>query len=241
MPKAILLFDVDGTLMLAGGATRRAIEATLHALFGRGSLAQANLAGSLDHQIFCELAGTCGITDPHPYLARYKQRYLQELRRDLEQNRDKVRILPGVRELLTALSRRGDVLVGLLTGNYREGVEIKLAAAGIAIDQFRIGAFAEDGACRGDLVHAAVAQASAYLGETCSAAQAIVIGDTPRDIDCARETGAQVLAVATGQYSLEQLLAYSPDAAVTDLTDSAKLDELIRSARGRSSGEIHSV
>jgi len=77
-------------------------------------------------------------------------------------------------------------------------------------------------------VHVAVTRAAVYSAAPCSSAQVILVGDTPRDIECARQSGSRVLAVATGAFTLEQLVACGPDAAVRDLTDAAPLEELIR-------------
>lgn len=233
MPKAIVLFDVDGTLLITSGATGRAIRTALTALLGEQPHWSSITAGRLDHEIFCDLATRCGVADPESYLQRYKPLYLRELRRELARHPDDVRLLPGVRETVQRLVARTDVIVGLLTGNFREGVEAKFAAADLDTGLFAVGAFAEDGQCRSDLVHAAVLQVTARMGEPCSPAQIILVGDTPRDVECAHQAGCRVLAVATGRYTLEELLACGPDAAVKDLTDTARLEELIRQVSDR--------
>lgn len=235
MRKAIVLFDVDGTLLITGGATSRAIRAAATALFGAQLRWSKIPPGRLDHQLFCDLAINSGIADPARYLEEYKPLYLRELRRELAEHPDGVRLMPGVREIVHELAARSDVIIGLLTGNYREGVQAKLAAADLDMNQFAIGAFAADGQSRSDLVHVAVARATAHCGTPCSPAQVILVGDTPRDIECAREAGCLVLAVATGQFTLKQLLACSPNAAVKDLTVKAHLEDLISQASNENS------
>ncbi len=228
MPRTIILFDVDGTLLVTGGATSRAIRTAATALFGTRLRWSTIPPGRLDHQLFCDLARGSDIEDPESYLDRYKPLYLRELRRELAEHVADLRLMPGVREIVHQLASRRDVILGLLTGNYREGVCAKLAAAKLDMDQFVVGAFAEDGRSRSDLVHVAVTRAAVYSAAPCSSAQVILVGDTPRDIECARQSGSRVLAVATGAFTLEQLVACGPDAAVRDLTDAAPLEELIR-------------
>lgn len=230
MPKAIVLFDVDGTLLVTGGATSRAIRAAATVLFGTKLRWSTIPPGRLDHQLFCDLATNSGIADPKRHLEEYKPLYLRELQRELAQRPDGVRLMPGVREIVQALTCRSDVIVGLLTGNYREGVEAKLAAAALDVGQFAIGAFAADGQSRSDLVHVAIDRASTYSSTRCSPTQVILVGDTPRDIECARQAGCLVLAVATGQFTVDELRACRPDSVVKDLTDTAPLYDLIRRA-----------
>ena len=230
MSKAIVLFDVDGTLLVTGGATSRAIRAAAAELFGARLRWGSIPPGRLDHQLFCDLARDSGIEKPASYLDQYKPLYLRELRRELAEGAGDLRVMPGVREIVRQLASCRDVILGLLTGNYREGVCAKLAAAKLDMDQFVIGAFADDGQSRSDLVHVAVTRAAAYSATPCSSAQVILVGDTPRDIECARQAGSRVLAVATGKFTLEKLAACGPDAVVKDLTDTAPLEELIRRA-----------
>jgi phosphoglycolate phosphatase-like HAD superfamily hydrolase len=227
MPRAVILFDVDGTLLITSGATSRAIRSAIAAVLGQPAPSGTITAGRLDQEIFCDLASHCGIADPMRCLEPYKRAYLRELRRELTAHANDVRLLPGVPQTLARLRLRQDVVVGLLTGNFRQGVEAKFAAAGLDMALFPIGAFAEDGACRSDLVHAAIAQASAYTAEPCLPAHVVLVGDTPRDIECARQASCRVLAAATGRYTLDELQAHHPDAAVKDLTDTEQLDRLI--------------
>ena len=193
-----ILFDLDGTLLLTGGASRRCILAAGRAVLGDG-------------------------------LEEYKAAYLRELHADLARQPN-TRALPGICKLLTEFSSRNDLFLGLLTGNYREGAMAKLQAAGLDPEAFVVGAFAEDGRRRADLVGVALAQAKKLAGQTVDPANVIIIGDTPRDIACAKETGCLVLAVATGKYSIEELSQYHPDRLVPDFSDPKPLYDLIQAA-----------
>lgn len=227
MPRALILFDVDGTLLITGGATTRCIWRAAEATFGRALDRCPLIAGQLDQQLFLSIARHCGIADGPAYLEPYKLRYIAELEAELQKTRHQVKVMPGIVELLEKLSQQSpDTVVGLLTGNFRESTMLKLRYAGLDRFNFPIGAFAEDGNERADLVGAALRQFSA-LGEISEPGKAIIVGDTPRDITTARQTGCKVLAVATGAYSLAQLESERPDAAVANLTDPTPLYELL--------------
>ena len=227
MAHALVLFDVDGTLLITGGATTRCIWRAAEATFGRPLDRCPLVAGQLDQQLFLSIATHSGITDGHSYLDAYKLRYLTELEAELQRTRDQVKVMPGIVTLLEDLSRRpADTVIGLLTGNFRDNTMLKLRAAGLDRFSFPVSAFAEDGNQRSDLVAAALGQ-FAKLGEVATPASVIIVGDTPRDIATARQTGCRVLAVATGAYSLWQLQSDGPDAAVADLSDPTPLYDLI--------------
>ena len=227
MARALILFDVDGTLLITGGATTRCIWRAAEATFGRALDRCPLVAGQLDQQIFLSIARHSGIPDGQAYLESYKLRYMVELKAELEKTRNQVKAMPGIVELLEKLSQQSaNTVIGLLTGNFRESTLLKLHYAGLDRFSFRVGAFAEDGNERADLVSAALRQFSA-LGGIAQPANAIIVGDTPRDIATARKTGCNVLAVATGAYSLTQLESERPDAAVADLTDPTALYDLL--------------
>jgi phosphoglycolate phosphatase-like HAD superfamily hydrolase len=228
MPRTLVLFDVDGTLLITGGASSRSIRRAAGKLLGDRFQWRPVTVGLLDPQIFLELASLCGIEDADRHLDAYKDLYLAELEAELPSAETYVKVLPGMRELVDELSKRPDVIVGLLTGNYRRAVELKLKAAGLDKDVFRVGAFAEDGRERSDLVAVAIERAGHRgTGQIDDGRQVILVGDTPRDISCARQAGCRVLAVASGQYSVEQLAQHGPDRVVRDLSDPAPLYEMI--------------
>ncbi len=230
MARVLVLFDVDGTLLLTGGASSRCIERAAVRVLGERLKWGPVTVGTTDPQIFQELAQRCGIEQAADHLEQYRETYLAELEAELNRVRAEVKVLPGVRERLAELSQRADVMVGLLTGNYRRAVELKLAAAGLDAASFALGAFAEDGPDRPALVAAARRAHAMLTGQAIAAGRIILVGDTPRDIACAHATGCRVLAVATGHYSLPQLAAQHPDAAVATLEDRAALDRLIAAA-----------
>ncbi len=218
---------MDGTLLLSGGATTRCIWRAAEATFGRTLERCPLTAGLLDPQLFLSIASHCRIDNATEFLARYKATYLAELEAELSRTRDRVRVMPGIIELLEQLEKSTEVVAGLLTGNFKDATLLKLRVAGLDRFGFPVSAFAEDGTTRDDLVDAAIKHFAQSKGETISPSQIIIVGDTPRDISTARATGCKVLAVATGSYSLEQLRAEHPDVLVKDLLDPRRLYDLI--------------
>ena len=129
--------------------------------------------------------------------------------------------MPGVISLLDLLTQDGQAM-GLLTGNVRRGAEIKLRAHGIWA-RFNFGAFGDDNSDRNQLGPIAKRRAEAALNIEFSEQDVFVIGDTPKDIACARAFGAVAVAVATGRYSLANLGEHQPDHLCRDLADTKDL------------------
>ena len=219
-PRTLLLFDIDGTL-LTGGAGIAAVARVGVKMFGPAFRCEVGLAGRLDSEIFAELAALNGLGAADADALR--RAYPDELAREVALRPDPARALPGARELVGALAARADVAVGLVTGNYRASAPIKLRAAGFDPAAFGIGAFGCEGRIRADLVRLALDRYAARYASPCAPRDAIVIGDTPRDVECARAHGCRVLAVATGQYAADALARAGADRVAPDLTDPAPL------------------
>ena len=176
------------------------------------------MAGRTDAWILADGAAAHSIPGDSPDLARFPEVYLRHLVIELDKPGARKGVMPGVRELLEALSLRDDVYVALLTGNYEAGARIKLEYFDLW-RYFPCGAFGDDAPDRNGLVPRAVARVSACGGPAFSAADAVVIGDTPLDVACAAFSGARSLAVATGSYDVEQLHAAGADVVMKDLSD----------------------
>jgi phosphoglycolate phosphatase-like HAD superfamily hydrolase len=219
----LVLFDIDGTILLAGGAGKRAIHRALIEIFGSTGPHDHAFGGKTDPQIVRELMRLEGHGDSHidEHMASLLDRYLAYLREELDAPTVAVEIMPGIHELLDVLEAREDVLLGLLTGNLVEGARAKLAAAGIDMERFRIGAYGSDHELRGELPAVAQRRARDELGVDVRGCDVVVIGDTPADIHCGRGIGARAIAVATGTYSLEELAQHRPAAVFEDLSDTA--------------------
>jgi phosphoglycolate phosphatase len=156
--------------------------------------------------------------------------YLDGLRAGAKSGKFNVQPLAGVVEILDELERRDDIVLGLLTGNIEAGARIKLSAAGINPDRFRVNAFGSDHEHRPELPAIAQRRASETLGLDIAGNRLVVIGDTPADIECGRSLGARAIGVASGHYTLEQLEKHNPYAALPSLADTRQVLETILNA-----------
>lgn len=227
MPPYLVLFDVDGTLLITGGASSRSMLQAGRAIFGSGFRWAQVMVGTTDPQLYAELAKANGIEQPWTYHPSYRQRYLDLLAADLDQNSQHVKLMAGIGRLLGRLRQRreteGDVLIGVLTGNYRQAVEVKFRHAGLALSDFDLTVFGEDASDRPGLVEVALRRYEQATGCPADPARVVVVGDTPRDVQCARAHDCQSLAVATGRYSVKQLRETGASYVVSDLSDGAPL------------------
>jgi len=135
--------------------------------------------------------------------------------------------MPGVHDLLSLLRQRakkdGDLIVGMLTGNYRKAVTLKLSMIDVDPRWFRIMICGDDAPTRPDLVALAMKRYEKLIGNPPDPRHVVVIGDTPRDIACAQAHGCMAFAVATGRYSMDELHAVGAEHVVSDLSDPMRL------------------
>ncbi|HXD48666.1 MAG TPA: HAD family hydrolase [Gemmatimonadaceae bacterium] len=216
----LVLFDIDGTILLTDGAGRRAVHRALIEIFGGTGPDDHRFDGKTDPQIVRELMRLEGHSDARidASMQTVFDRYVVLLREELDVAGDAVRLMPGVRELLDVLATRSDVVLGLLTGNLVGGAHAKLQAAGIEPSLFRVGAFGSDHEVRGELPAVAQRRARDELRVDIPGRDVVVIGDTPADIDCGRAIGARAIGVATGHYSVDELRRHDPAAVFADLS-----------------------
>jgi phosphoglycolate phosphatase len=223
----LLLFDIDGTLVLgATDAHRDALHAALREVHGiepRSTRRVIAPAGRTDAEIARALLLDAGVSaeriddraaDVREACCRI---YAQLSTEDLSHT-----VLPGIRELLESLSQRDDVKLGLLTGNYEPIARLKLRRAGIGrffpSGQGAFGSDAEDRAA----LPAIARRRAGVVGKPHPRADTIVIGDTPRDIACAHADGLRCFAVTTGPYEADALTG-----ADSVARDARELRELI--------------
>jgi phosphoglycolate phosphatase len=216
MVSRILLFDIDGTLLRTGGAGQEAMEEALSVEFQVPTPIQnIPTAGRTDRGIENDVFDRYGIEPTDENRRRFMEGYLQRLPHSLQHLQGG--LLPGVVELLQALSERDDTHLTLLTGNYERGAWIKIRHFGL--DRFFVdGTFGDFHANRDDLAVLARTKLAEQLQRELTGAELMVIGDTPADIRCARAVGASVAAVATGIYDAEQLRPHQPDLLFADLS-----------------------
>jgi phosphoglycolate phosphatase-like HAD superfamily hydrolase len=220
IPSRLVLFDVDGTLLSARGAGRRALRVALEAVYGTAGAVDAyDLGGQTDLRIVLDLMTGAGLP-----LARVRaglddcfERYARALGEELERTGGAI-ALPGVAELVPRLAADGRVVLGLVTGNIEEGARLKLAGPRLG-PYFRTGAFGSDDADRTRLPSLAARRVHALLGHAFAPDDVVVVGDTPRDVECGRAFGARTVAVATGRHPRAALLAVGADAVLDSFED----------------------
>ena len=217
----LVLFDIDGTLLLSDGAGRRAIHRALIEIFGETGPEDHRFDGKTDPQIVRELMRSVGHEDAHidERMQELFNRYVACLREELQDPAYQAAALPGVPALLDALAKRDDVTLGLLTGNLVDGARAKLEAVGIDPELFRVGAYGTDHELRPQLPEIAQRRAREALGIEVPGSCVIIIGDTPADVECGRGIGARAIGVATGRYSTNELTAHGADAVFENLVD----------------------
>ncbi len=217
----LVLWDIDGTLIRGSRAALAAFNTALRAVYELHEPPRAiRYGGKTDPEIALEVLALHGIGEDAALAAlpTFAARYVALAETALPQLAQEIEVLPGVGAALAALAAMGAAQT-LLTGNLEATARLKLRAAGLE-DHFawRWGAFGSDDRVRDRLV--AVAEHKARAAGL-RFDQTVVIGDTPRDVQCARAGGARAVAVATGQCSLAELADCQPDALLADLSDLA--------------------
>lgn len=217
MKTKLLLFDIDGTLLTSGGAGERALRLCLSDRFGLDEdFSTIEIAGRTDSGIARQVFEKHAIAPTPENLTAFFDGYLHHLALLLPQMQG--RLLPGILPLLEALKKRDHLLLGLLTGNLERGAELKLTHYGVW-QFFDFGAFADDHHDRNELGRFARARALEKHGSDFPPERVYVLGDTPHDITCARAIGAKAVAIATGNFTREQLAPHAPDFLFDDLSD----------------------
>src|SRR5579864_4698158 len=222
---SIVLWDIDGTLVRGKGG-RVSVNAFTRALRQVSHLQEQltypeNAAGMTDRGIALQALAAASVdeTQAQAILNELSVAYLVEMEADKHKLLADLLVLPGVPQALQALHSRG-VTQSLLTGNLKPIAELKLGLVDLAeyLD-FEIGAFGSDHHDRNCLVPYVRERVAQKFGQAPRPGEIVVVGDTPRDIACARAGDARVIAVCTGNSSREELLEHKPDALLEDLRD----------------------
>ena len=228
----IALFDIDGTLVWTHGAGGRAMRRALTTVVGSAGPEHHRYDGKTDKQIVREAMVLDGLDAAvvESLMDDVLAHYLAELATELDRADHGVELLPGVLEVLDAIERRDDIVLGLLTGNLVAGAACKLRAVGVDPARFVVGAFGNDHELRHELPPIARRRAMDHLGRHVPSDACVVIGDTPNDVACARPMGARAIAVATGNYDVDALAACEPHAVFANLSDTAAVVRAIAHA-----------
>lgn len=215
----LILFDIDGTLLLTGGAGRVATRRAMEEVFGTSSrLDKHKFSGKTDWHTLVELLEEFGYDESRigEVMERYQvaaAKHTAEVVGDFP-----VKACPGALDLVRALHKRDDVLLGVVTGNVAMAAPIKLRAAGFDPDWFPVGAFGSEKRDRDQLPPLALMRAMRHYHRHIDPEEVIIVGDTPMDVSCARALGAVAVAVSTGFSTREELEAAQPDFLLDDLT-----------------------
>jgi len=215
--KRLLLFDIDGTLINSAGAGVQALRDVLHSQFGiADELDGIEVAGRTDAGIVHQILRKQQIEPNESNTARFLNQYVELLANELP--RRKGQILPGVRDLLKRLQAKPNIVLALLTGNVKRGAKLKLEHYGLW-EFFEFGAYSDDHHDRNELGEFARKRAEEKHGRQFTAADIDVIGDTPHDIACGKAIGARTIAIATGNFSQEELASHEPDRTFENLAE----------------------
>jgi len=205
-----VLFDIDGTLLVTGGAGGVAWQRAFEELHGvQADVAEHTDAGMTDPEIaaivFREVIGRDGSPEER---AKAIGRYLKHLPETVAESAG-YRVMPGIEALLDRLIEAG-LLLGLVTGNIEAAAHIKLARANLN-RFFTFGGYGSDSANRTEVTKAALQRGSLVSGGVLADGACVAVGDTPRDVKAGHEAGIRVVGVATGSYETEELSATGAD------------------------------
>ncbi len=221
-----LLFDIDSTLIDSGGAGQRSLNLAFEEMFSvRDAFGTVSMAGKTDSQILKEAFALHGIEPINGVVPEFYHTYVRHLREQIGIGKGHVK--PGMREALEILKDREEYVLGLLTGNIEQGALIKLEHFGLR-SYFVAGAFGSDAEDRNRLLPIAVEKLFRAKSVPVQFSDCVVIGDTPRDVECARPYGAFSVGVATGPYSCAELSAAGADAVFEDLSDTKGFLSVLR-------------
>lgn len=227
----VLLFDIDGTLILTGGAGRRAMTAAFDDVHRNGeACAHFSFAGMTDRAIVREGlrvvraangGGTPGEADIDAVLEAYLQRLADEVART-----ENYRVLPGVESLLESLRGEPGLAIGLGTGNVRRGAMTKLARGSLDV-HFAFGGFGCDAEDRAELLRAGAVRGAAALGVSLHECRVVIIGDTPKDVAAALAIEAVCIGVGTGGFAPEELVELGAKSAFATLAETGVREALL--------------
>ena len=223
----LVLFDIDGTLLLTGGLGRKIMQEAGLAMLSRAiNIDALEFAGRLDPLILTDLLTLNGVEATEQSLLAMRTHYVDRMTHAIADS-GQVRVLPGAHELVRAVGELPGVTLGVLTGNYAETGRAKLEAAGWRDDAFEISVWGDESPnrphSRDQLPGVAIERCSAARGEAFTGERVVVIGDTVHDVACARAHGCRAVGVSTGNYPSASLAESGADLVVESLVDTARV------------------
>jgi len=214
--RVAILFDIDGTLLVTGGAGAGSWRLAFDELYGiEADIGAFTDAGMTDPEVGRRTFVAVLHREPkRQEFTRLLERRLHYLHETVRESQE-YRVLPGVAALLPALIDDG-LMLGLVTGNVEAAAHVKLHR-GQLNRFFSFGGYGSDSADRAELTRIALRRASLVYGEEVSAGQAIVVGDTPHDVQAAHAAGLKCVGVGSHHFTAEQLGAAGADWAIASL------------------------
>jgi phosphoglycolate phosphatase len=212
----LLLFDIDGTLVLTGGAGIRALNRAFKQVVGiENAMEGIRPHGKTDPAIVREIFVGRGVSGHSPdTVGRILDVYVEFLPDEVRKS-PAYRILPGILKFLDAFKEHSGIVCGLATGNVERGARIKLERGNLN-SYFKFGGFGSDAENRTDLVRRAAENGVRLCGRSVPASDTFVIGDTPLDINAGKEAGFRTVGVATSDYSRAHLEEAGADLVMAD-------------------------
>ncbi|MBX6769749.1 MAG: haloacid dehalogenase-like hydrolase [Actinomadura rubrobrunea] len=228
----LILWDIDHTLIETGGVGSEVFKDAFEQVTGQKINQMAEVTGRTEQVIFRETLDMYGMEDPGDYFPRFVEAQAAGYRARADEMRRRGRVLPGAREVLAALAELPGITQTVLTGNPRPSAVEKLRVFNLD-DKLDLGngAYGTDDAVRPNLVGIARQRASQRHGVTFDQEATIVIGDTISDVEAALKGGAQIIAVASGRTSAQQLRDAGAATVFLDLTDTAAIVHAIAAMR----------
>ncbi len=230
--KKLVLFDLDGTLVDAGGCGRRALVKAIETLYGKKpEFEHALISGRTDLDNFSIVYGLVknGKKPSPAEMKKMKAKYLEILPQEVHASVrcKKYDLVPGVEKFLNMLSKDPDLVLGLGTGNLKEGAQLKLAPSKLE-KYFSVGGFGEDGHTREEMLQAAVKRAEKKYKTKFSPDQVFVIGDTHRDILAAKNCGFHSAVLTNGFGDPQKIQRAAAELEIKDFKDIAMLSVWLR-------------
>jgi len=238
-----VLWDVDYTLVETPGVGRHLYHAAFAELYGRElpeAAAEASMAGRTDRAIALDVLATAGVPDPRGQVSAFEAALGRLAPSAIDMVAASGRALPGAAAALDALAGVPGLVQSLLTGNVRPVADVKLAPLGLTAHlDLEVGAYGNEHEVRAELVGLARHRAAAAYDADFGGEATVLVGDTPLDIEAALATGARAVGVATGQFTLAELEAANPHAALADLTDPRGLISAVLGGASRPDDELY--
>ncbi len=229
--RRLILWDIDGTLISSGSITRRAFDLAVASAVGREPGEHGvSFGGKTDPQIALEILTALAVSaeDARGQLPAVMQALEREMGAAGAKLRREGAVLPGVRPILERLGGLPSMVQTVLTGNVEANARLKVGAFGLdELLDLDVGVYGSDGEDRTTFVPLALRKVESLRGARISPAAVWVVGDTARDLACARAGGARCLLVATGLVGYEELAPLGADVLLQDLSDTDEVERIL--------------